>query len=29
MVARDAPISTLNPDTMGVFTPEVPVLAER
>ncbi|MCP9481911.1 DUF4115 domain-containing protein [Shimia sp. CNT1-13L.2] len=28
MVARDAPISTLNPDTMGVFTPEAPVLAD-
>ena len=27
MVARDAPISTLNPDTVGVFTPDAPLVA--
>ncbi|MCW9042348.1 MAG: DUF4115 domain-containing protein [Pseudopelagicola sp.] len=26
MVARDAPISTLNPDTVGVFTPDAPLV---
>jgi len=28
LVARDAPISQLSPDTLGLFTPETPVLAE-